>query len=454
MLFITYQYPPCASSGVFRTIRFIENLPQFGWNPVVLTVEPKFYDESVPIDYNILSKSKQLNEIAVYRSKALPTIDKIISLVRKLIRRKKDIKASSFLKNHPAQKFALYKTKWQQFKDALTISLRVPDKQNTWILFAIIKGLLVIKKEKPKVIYATGGPWSSFIIGTILAKITRLPLIIDFRDPWIDNPYDKLHSSIRSSLNKFLEKKCVQTADYVIANTEPLRRALMHRYAANCITQQFVTILNSFNESEFENIKIKKDKKALDSSVIVSHIGTLYANRSPVNFIYALSALLKRGLIDKNDIVIKFIGNVQVPGLKRIIEDEKLTRIVKFTGYVSKHESLKMSMESDILLLIQPETMLQIPAKIFEYIRTGNSIFTICDEGATEEFILSNNLGAVARYNDIHEISQEFVNIYRETLEKIQLKSKRSGIDKGIIKKFDSKNMTRQLVDLLEKYGK
>src|SRR5512132_3440110 len=50
LLVIAYFFPPSGSVGVYRTLKFVKYLPEFGWEPVVLTVSNgKFpvYDESL-----------------------------------------------------------------------------------------------------------------------------------------------------------------------------------------------------------------------------------------------------------------------------------------------------------------------------------------------------------------------------------------------------------------------
>ena len=42
ILIITYYWPPGAGAGVQRWLKFSKYLPSFGWEPVILTVDPKF----------------------------------------------------------------------------------------------------------------------------------------------------------------------------------------------------------------------------------------------------------------------------------------------------------------------------------------------------------------------------------------------------------------------------
>src|SRR5207344_2703688 len=45
VLLIAYHFPPLAgSSGIQRTLRFAQQLPDFGWQPIVLTAHPRAYE--------------------------------------------------------------------------------------------------------------------------------------------------------------------------------------------------------------------------------------------------------------------------------------------------------------------------------------------------------------------------------------------------------------------------
>src|SRR5512143_242130 len=47
VLMIAYHFPPLAgSSGIQRTLRFVQHLPAFGWEPAVLTADPRAYERT------------------------------------------------------------------------------------------------------------------------------------------------------------------------------------------------------------------------------------------------------------------------------------------------------------------------------------------------------------------------------------------------------------------------
>ena len=43
ILFIAFEFPPLNRGGVYRPLSFVKYLPQFGINPVVVTLDPNSY---------------------------------------------------------------------------------------------------------------------------------------------------------------------------------------------------------------------------------------------------------------------------------------------------------------------------------------------------------------------------------------------------------------------------
>jgi hypothetical protein len=67
LLIIAYHFPPqTGSSGLLRTLKYCQFLPQSGWDPVVLTPTPRAYEK---IDDNSLASIPK--GVPVIRSFAL-----------------------------------------------------------------------------------------------------------------------------------------------------------------------------------------------------------------------------------------------------------------------------------------------------------------------------------------------------------------------------------------------
>src|SRR5665811_1591289 len=54
VLIITYYWPPSGGAGVQRWLKFSKYLPEFGWEPIILTVDPEF--AAYPVTDNSLSE--------------------------------------------------------------------------------------------------------------------------------------------------------------------------------------------------------------------------------------------------------------------------------------------------------------------------------------------------------------------------------------------------------------
>jgi hypothetical protein len=54
ILIVSSHYPPSNLTATHRARMFAKHLPMFGWNPIVLTVDEKFYEEKPDLDLNEL----------------------------------------------------------------------------------------------------------------------------------------------------------------------------------------------------------------------------------------------------------------------------------------------------------------------------------------------------------------------------------------------------------------
>ena len=45
---VAFHFPPLAgSSGIQRTLRFVQHLPALGWEPIVLSAHPRAYETGI-----------------------------------------------------------------------------------------------------------------------------------------------------------------------------------------------------------------------------------------------------------------------------------------------------------------------------------------------------------------------------------------------------------------------
>jgi hypothetical protein len=79
VLIITNHFPPDGEIGAVRPFEFARNFKEFGWCPVILTVDEKYYQ--------VLDRDNDLEGMIVYRTRKMPTIGEFIRYFYKKIKK-------------------------------------------------------------------------------------------------------------------------------------------------------------------------------------------------------------------------------------------------------------------------------------------------------------------------------------------------------------------------------
>ncbi|AFS38141.1 glycosyltransferase [Alteromonas macleodii] len=334
VLFISFDYPPSKSVAGQRTLRMTQYLPEFGWQPLVLTAKNSAYeglDESQEIPKHMYEH--------IYRTGALD-VDRHLSINGKHLG-------------------------W----------MKAIDRWSTWIPGAIIKGINIIKKYEPEVIVATYPTMSAHIVGNILAKITRTPLVLDYQDP-----YAYIHKNNVDALKKKIsykvEKSAIKRAHSLIFVTE---QAMSAYRRFHCLPENLLctVIENGYDESNFTKLDLMPNTSLFNKSKYsLYYSGVLYPDgRDPTPLFNALSLLKKNGIIAPSNFELVFQGSGNGSRFRNLIAELQINEMVKFEKSVSFLESLKNMMAADALCLIQDAVFkLQIPGKLYEYIRAKKPI--------------------------------------------------------------------------------
>ncbi len=140
-----------------------------------------------------------------------------------------------------------------------------------------------------------------------------------------------------------------------------------------------------------------------------------------------------------------------MPGLKQFLAEKGLEEVVDMPGQISRKDALNKVFSADILLLLQQGTKLQVPGKLFEYIRSGKPIFSICDEGATRDIVLSNKLGIVADANNIDDIRKKFIAFFNKIRDVRRKGSELFTLNKKTIESFSSQAQSEKLASIFNK---
>ncbi|RLD15754.1 hypothetical protein DRI50_03500, partial [candidate division KSB1 bacterium] len=319
-----------------------------------------------------------------------------------------------------------------------------PDKYIGWLPNAVRESIRLIREEKIEAIFTTAPPHSLFLMALLVKKITKVKLILDYRDPWALSRWDR-GNSLKSMLEKWLERSAIKAADLCLFVTPKLREEYAKVYG-QFGQSKFKVFSNGYDPDDFKQIAVNDSFGQGKDFVRFVHLGTLYKKRDPSNIFLAIAELLNEGVLKPKAVYFDFIGTVarELRNIHELIEKLNLTEVVRFLPPVPFAESLRTMYQADCLLLIQPGTDLQIPAKLFEYMFTRKPILAISEpKSATEQAILEGQLGIFAPAGDVAQIKNAIIKCLEIINQKIEP-------NEAYIQQFDYSKYIKILEENLE----
>ncbi len=434
ILIIAYYFPPFGGVPVQRTLKFVKYLLKYNWNPVVLTVR-NGYDHFHPNDPSLLSKIP--DGVEVIRTREIGIIARVIKFLRSRVpKRPNNVNGNEG-----------FTGKVVRLRKLLYNSLWFPDEKCYWIPGVILAGLRLLSKQDIGVIYASGYPWSAFLVGALLSKLKGIPLILDFRDAWTLNP----RGFWNNRFQRFWESKVLLQASRVVFATNLMREGYIERYPW-MDRKKFITITNGFDYEDFKDFDGRKEKDS--KKFLITFTGTFNDNippldidQSPYYFLKGLSKLLKEKDISKR-IRVRFVGNFGENN-RYLIKSSSLENIVELTGCVSHDKCVEYQMEADLLLLIIcpcEGSKSILTGKLFEYIGARKTILALVPDGEAKDLIVKENLGISVEPKDIEGIKNAIFKFYNDWEQK-KLKIEE---DDRVYKKYEMRALTKKLVDTIE----
>ena len=418
VLIITYYWPPSGGSGVQRWLKFVKYFRDFGIEPIVLTVAPEF--AALPnIDESLEHEIPAGIEVHKTRAKSP------FGFYKKI--KKGAVPNSGFAGEGKANLF-----------DNLFRFIRgnffIPDARIGWNKFALEKARELIHLHAIDTVITSSPPHSTQLIGLQLKKEFNLKWLADLRDPWTEIYYNKLlfRTNWAKKIDYRYEQACLQNADTLIVVSEDIKRRFGE--ARETILEKTHVIPNGFDEEDFSHERTKNDA----GIKYISYVGNLGLQYPIEEFLKTFSELVK---VDEQW-RIRFVGNVS-DVLTTEIQKLGLEKWVEFTPYVEHKKAVEYMNNSDLLLLIIPNTENNkgiLTGKLFEYIATGNPIIYIGPEDGDALEILKRNTVNIALNSKEKEAVIDFILNSNSNQQEVNPSSKNT---------FSRRNLTGEVAKLI-----
>lgn len=410
VLFIAYYFPPMGGSGVQRSTKFVKYLPQFGWEPLVLTaIKPA----AASHDETLLREIPE--NASVSRTRHFDIADRYAEGDRKKAAKEKEPspEEDSAVISEEEEKESAWKRFTTWLKSPLRWLVNFPDRHIGWLPWAIPAALKIIRQHQPEIIYITGDPFSSFVMGPLLKILTGKPYVLDFRDEWtgfLSAPGNVLGRSQSSDLERKLEGWTVRGASKVVSVTEGMAHNLRRTHNRQP-SEKFTVIQNGYDAEDFaedSKMKIKGEPFTLS---YVGMLGPLHFERS---FFEAFRQVTVEDASLAKNCRVNFVGRVW-DSLKPEVETYQNENI-RFHGYRPHAEAVEILRSSDVLLMLlssKPGLERAMSGKIYEYIAAGKPILAVTPEGEVSRFLKTYPRGIHVLSGDVAGIQQALRQLYQ-----------------------------------------
>ena len=399
---LSYHYPPFGGVAVQRILRFTRYLSEQQFECHVLCAEPA-RAASVPLDSELTAEVP--SQVKVHRLRTF--------------------EPECFVNNwsHPWDKVRRNFLK-------LFAAMLVPDDQAMWIDRAAAAAIKLAREIRADVLFATGPPFSTLLAGQRAAEISKLPLVVDFRDDWtLLRRHLKTFPEARQRREEELEQKVLRTAAAVLTVTPPLAEEMKAR---SPFPERVHLLPNGFDPEHFSGVT-----GSGEGDGVVFSAGSLYAKREPAGFFRAWERFHQGG----GKLRFELAGPVAKDCLGYFPADRSDCRWLGFLP----HREVRRRLQAASLNLAWLDPYLSVQSytgKLLEYLGAGRPVLMLgAPQSAAADLLHKSGLGFTVPVDDVDGIV--------EALEKIARGDWQAHPDDSVIAPFNARQQVAELATIL-----
>lgn len=376
LLVFAYYVPPLGMSGVQRVSKLLKYLPEYGWTCTLIAPEPAgyfAYDESLLDDIE-----RPGIEIRRTRS-ADPT---------RLFGGRRQV-------GLPAEGRRRFISEASQY-------VFVPDNKIGWLPFALLEARRVLREKTVDAILSSAPPYTGHLAGALTARSAKLPLMLDFRDDWLENPRHVYPTALHRELHRRLEAWTLGAADAVITINDAIASSLSSRTDV-----QVGVVPQGFDPQDFCSSPITDDR-----AMSLTYTGVFYDAQRPDTLLRAA----RRFLDVKPDARLRLVFAGSLPDeAPRLIEVLGLAEYVDFKGYLPHAEVVREQEAADVVWMVIGHRSGAdgiSTGKLFEYIGARRPILALIPEGTARRELADHGAAWICDPDSIDEVAQALAELY------------------------------------------
>lgn len=412
------DFTPSSLPPALRIRFFAQHMAEFGWQPIIVTTDPKFYECPIdPENERLLPES-----IEVIRTPALPA-----SLTRK-------------------------------------IGIGDIGMRSMWHHWRALVDLC--RKREIDLLFIPVPPSVPMVLGRLIHHRFGIPYVIDYIDPWISEYYWKLPRSQRPpkwamayALSRLLEPLSLKRVSHIVGVSRGVLDKVIARYPE--LTEADTTEIPYGCESaDFEHVLKYPQKNRIfdpdDGLIHISYVGACTVGMQTT--VKALFDGVRLGLTRSPEIFnrlrLHFVGTsysrtgerkyqvlnlAQEAGIERLVDEHP--------DRVSYLEALQLLVDSKGLVILGYDEPHYAASKVYPYILAGKPLIAILHEASSPVEILRRAPAAhIITFGPQHPLGTEVEQISQK-LETILSSpdEPRPVVSSELVESFTTRSMTARL---------
>ena len=262
--------------------------------------------------------------------------------------------------------------------------------------FAITAAIRAHRAARFDALYSTSSPVTAHLVAGTVKRLTGVPWVAEFRDPWVGSPLAEPLPWLHRRLQSRIERWIVHSANQLVFLSPSTARVYRRRYPH---AAAMAVITNGHDATEV--IERQQTNTASDRYRIV-WTGALYRPAELAMFLEAIKVLVGRRPALGDTLAVDFFGHVS--GECRTIADRfshdgSLAGVLRFHGFVSRRAALQEVADADAaLVMLGGETGVGqfVPGKLFDYLGQSKQVLAVLPPGDARDILEELNWGVIA----------------------------------------------------------
>lgn len=311
----------------------------------------------------------------------------------------------------------------------------------SWVPFALPRALALHRRQPFDVVWTSGPPPTTYLIGLALKRLHGVPWVADLRDGWrFERTRTDFPLAAMRAADAWLERTLLGAADRLTTISRPMADDARTRLGQ----REAHTLSNGF---DLEELAVVAGGDGIPDGVLnperhsLLYTGRIgYVGRSPEPILAGVRALKRRDPEAAARLEVVFAGPLR-DGERAQIEAPDLAGTVRAVGAFDRETTMRLQRRAGTLLLLTTGIRGETGQKLYEYLAADRPILVVGDQTEAARVVTDGQAGIAVPLEDPEAIADGLADLVNGRV--------RTAAD-GIARKFDYAALADELESHLE----